>query len=301
MGYRLNMRRRNQMHQVLATASVLLLSGSLQAVPVEQLKENYQSIVVRNPFGLKPPPEPPKETVPEVPKPKVEVFLTGITSVGYPRVPKQAYFYTREQGKKEITYYTMTEDDEKDGIKVLEIDHEKRKVRVNMENRDTILSFETHGVPIAAVAARPGTPGALPLPGQSRPGVQPLPLPGAAPAPNVTYDANGQPIYQQQPTYGGGQVMPQAGNQFNTVNPGSGGLRQIPSRRIRGGNTYNAQPNPTLNGGGMQGGFPQQEQVATDPAEEYLRAHLNHAAHQNNDGARRNNNVVPLPPLPRIE
>ena len=276
------------MHNVLATAGLMLLSSSLQAVPVEQLKENYQSIVVRNPFGLKPPPEPAKETVPEAPKPKVEVFLTGITSLGYPRVPKQVYFYTREQGKKDITYYTMSEGIEKDGIEVLDIDHEKRKVRVKMENRETVLSFETHGVPAAA----PGRPGALPMPGQHNPGVQPLPMPGAAPAPNVTYNANGQPVYQ--PTYNGSQGR-QVGNQINTVNPGSGGLRQIPSRRIRGGNTYSAPPTPTLNGGGMQQGGFQQEQVATDPAEEYLRAHLNRAARaQQNTG-------VPLPPIPQVE
>ena len=284
------------MHKVLATAGLLLLSSSLQAVPVDQLKENYQTIVVRNPFGLKPPPEPPKETVPEVPKPKVEVFLTGLTSVGYPRVPKQAYFYTREQGKKEITYYTMTEGTEKDGIEVLDIDHEKRKVRVKMENRETILSFETHGVPIAAVAAggragMPGAPGALPMPGQ--PGVQPLPTPGRAPAANVTYDANGQPIYNQQPVYNGAQAIPQVPNQLNGVNQGNTSLRQIPSRRIRGGNTYNGQPAPNLSGG-MQGGVPQ-EQVASDPAEEYLRAHLNRAARaQQNSG-------VPLPPVPTME
>src|SRR5687767_2475833 len=191
MGYRLDMQRRNQMHHVLAAASLMLLSSSLQAVPVDQLKENYQSIVVRNPFGLQPPPKPATNAPPEAPKPKVEVFLTGMTSIGYPRVPKQAYFYTREQGKKEITYYTMTEGDEKDGIKVLDIDHEKRKVRVNMENRETVLSFETHGVPIAAIAAGragvPGAPGALPVPGQVQPGVQPLPMPGAPPAANVTY------------------------------------------------------------------------------------------------------------------
>ena len=44
----------------------------------------------------------------------------------------------------------------------------------------------------------------------------------------------------------------------------------------------------------QQGGF-QQEQVATDPAEEYLRAHLNRAARaQQNTG-------VPLPPIPQVD
>ncbi|MGZ8939111.1 MAG: hypothetical protein ACXW32_07860, partial [Limisphaerales bacterium] len=200
-------------NQMLMATGLVLASSNLQAVPVAQLKENYQSIVERNPFGLKPPPPPPATNIPPPElKPKVEVFLTGITTIGYPRIPKQAYFYTREQGKKDITYYAMSEGDGKDGIHVLNIDHQQRKVRVKMENAETLLSFDTHGVPIAAVAAGrplPGAPGSMPMPGRTQPGVQPLPMPGAAPAPNVTYDANGQPVYNQ-PTYNpAGQPVPQ--------------------------------------------------------------------------------------------
>jgi hypothetical protein len=54
-------------------------------------------------------------------------------------------------------------------------------------------------------------------------------MPGAAPAANVTYDANGQPIYNQQPVYNGAQAIPQVPNQLNSVNQGNTGLRQIPS------------------------------------------------------------------------
>ena len=63
---------------MLTAAGLLLGASSLQAVPAEQLKENYQSIIERNPFGLKPPPTPaPMATnLPEV-KPKVEIFLKG--------------------------------------------------------------------------------------------------------------------------------------------------------------------------------------------------------------------------------
>ena len=95
---------------MLTVAGLLLGASALQAVPAEQLKENYQSIIERNPFGLKPPPTPAPVTnaLPEV-KPKVEIFLTGITSVGHPQLPRQAYFYTREQGKKDITYYSLAE------------------------------------------------------------------------------------------------------------------------------------------------------------------------------------------------
>jgi hypothetical protein len=290
MEYRQGMHWKNQM---LIAAGVVLASGSLQAVPVAQLKENYQSIVERNSFGLKPPPAPATNIPPPEVKAKVEVFLTGITTVGYPRIPKQAYFYTREQGKKEITYYAMGEGDGKDGIQVVGIDHEKRKVRVKMENAETILSFDTHGVPVAAAGRPlPGAPGSIPMPGQRHPGVQPLPMPGAAPSPNVSYDANGQPVYNQTTYDSTGQPVPQVGAQENTYNRGSG-LRQIPSRRIRGGSgaQYNGGMAPPTLDGGMPQGQPQQ---ATDPAEEYVKAHLNRAAQEREKG-------IPMPPMPTIQ
>lgn len=297
MDYLQGMRWKNQM---LFAAGLVLASNSLQAVPAAQLKENYQSIVERNPFGLKPPPPPPTNNIapPEV-KPKVEVFLTGITTVGYPRIPKQAYFYTREQGKKDITYYAMSEGDGKDGIQVLNIDPEKRKVRVKMENAETLLSFDTHGVPIAAAAAGrplPGVPGAMPIPGQ-QPGVHPLPMPAGAQ--NVSYDANGQPIYNQAAYNSSGQPVPQVpqlNTTGNTYNQGSTGLKQIPSRRIRGGTTYNGGANvPALPGGAYNDGAMGQPQAVTDPAEEYVKAKLNEAAQRQ---ARPN---IPMPPIPTID
>jgi hypothetical protein len=230
------------------------------------------------------------------PKPKVEVFLTGITSIGHPKLPRQAYFYTREQGKKEVTYYALTEGSGKDGIEVLDIDPEKRKVRIKMESAETLLSFETHGVPIAAVPAvgrpLPGVPGSpnLPVPGQPgqyvQPGAQPLPSPGTS------------PNYRGQPGYNSGANIPQPMD--TTMNQGSTGLRQIPSRRLRGsgGNRYggaavNGAPVPDAMGVDAGGG--QHQQAATDPAEEYVRAHLNQVARQ------REQPNIPLPPLPTVQ
>ena len=280
--------------QILTAAGLMIASSNLLAVPATELKENYQSIVERNPFGLKAPTAPAATNIPppEV-KPKVEVFLTGITSIGYPKLPKQAYFYTREQGKKDITYYAMTEGTGKDGIQVLNIDHEKRKVRVKMDNAETVLSFETHGVPVQASAGKPGIPGApgsLPMPGQHQPGVQPLPMPGAPPNASVSYDANGQPVYNNAYNNAG---VPQPVNPVNTtLNTGSTGLRQIPSRRIRGGNQYGSVPTPPAMN---QDAMVQQPQV--DPAEEYVKAQLINAAQRQEQQP----NAIPLPPLPTIE
>ena len=298
MDYPKGMRLKNKM---LLAAGLILAGGSAEAVPAAQLKENYQSIIERNPFGLKPPPPPPTNNIaPPEPKAKVEVFLTGITSIGYPKFPKQAFFYTREQGKKDLTYYALTEGNIKDGIEILNIDPEKRKVKIKMENAETLLSFETHGVPIQAVPAAgrplPGVPGApaLPTPGQpgyGQPGQpnygQPAPMPAGTPNAAVNYNANGQPVYGTP-----GQNIPQPVN--STVNQGSTGLRQIPSRRIRGGSQYNSNVQVPGGPGGIgEGGGMQQPQG--DPAEEYVRAHLNQAARQ------REAPNIPAPPLPMIE
>lgn len=287
--------------EMLTAVGLLFASSNLLAVPATQLKENYQSIIERNPFGLKPPPAQAATNIPppEV-KPKVEVFLTGVTSIGYPKLPKQAYFYTREQGKKDITYYAMTEGTHKDGIQVLNIDHEKRKVRIKMDEAETVLSFETHGVPVQAVAGKPlpgvpGTPGSLPVPGQHQPGVQPLPMPGASPSASVSYDANGQPVYNNVYNHNGSAavVAPQPVNPVNTtLNTGSTGLRQIPSRRIRGGNQYGSVPPPPAMNQVSGNGVPQQ-QVA-DPAEEVVKAYVNRARAEQETG-------IVYPPLPPIQ
>ncbi len=270
---------------IFAAAAAALLVTELQAVPAANLKENYQSIIERNPFGLKDPPPPATNAAPTAPKAKTEIFLTGVVSVGYPRLPKQAYFYTKEQNKKDATYYALSEGESKDGIKVVSIDTQLRKVRINMDDSETMLSFETHGVPVTAAMKTPlPLPGALPVPGQPgqpgqpvhQPGVQPLPMP-AAPnaAARPTYDASGQAI-----------TTPNTGYQ-NAANPQT---RQIPSRRIRGG----GQPSDVMMSPGA-GGMPQvqEQQAPRDPAEQYLRMHLNRTA-QEREG-------VPLPPLPTFE
>jgi hypothetical protein len=289
--YAINMEYRRDMrwtNRILALLGAALVGGTVEAVPAGELKENYQSIIERNAFGLKPPPPPPADKPLEKEKPKTEIFLTGITSIGFPRLPKQAYFYTREQGKKDLTYYALTEGDSKDGIKILSIDPQQRKVRVNMNNSDTTLSFETHGVQVTAVPGKPGVPG-LPVPGQPgnlqpQPGVQPLPMPTAPNTGRAMYDANGQPVYQNT-----GQ--PAANTGFQTAaNPQ---LRQIPSRRIRGGPAASQPNDMNLNPGADPGAQPQMQQPQ-DPAEQYLRMHLNRAAQERDQG-------VPMPPLPTFE
>lgn len=285
------MRRTNQIVALLGAA---VLGSSAWAVPANELKENYQSIIERNPFGLKPPPPPQADKPPEKEKPKTEIFLTGVTGdmtfedlkIPKPRIPKQVHFYTMEQGKKDPTYYSLSEGDSKDGIKITNIDPQQRKVRINMNNSDTVLSFETHGVKVAAVAPKPGMPGQpnLPVPGQPnipQPGAQPLPLPGAPNQGRTMYDANGQPTYQNAAA-----TAPAVNNGYQTQN-GTREARQIPTRRIRGG----APQNDVITAPGAGGGAQPQEQPYRDPAEQYVRMHLNRAAQAKESG-------LPMPPLP---
>ena len=284
-------------NQFIALLGAAVMSSSLQSVPAANLKENYQSIIERNPFGLKPPPPPATNNPAETKeKPKLEVFLTGLTAIDYPRYPKQAYLYTMEQGKKEPTYYAINEGDGKDGIQVLSIDAERRKVRIRMENKETLLSFDTHGVKVAAVPGKPGVPGqpGIPAPGQPIPGAPgqvqpgapaPLPAPGSA---AVTYNAAGQPI---QPAQGqdAAALAQRYGLQNQPGTTGNSGLRQIPSRRVRGGNP-NQNPGIPSPGGGEGIQQPQGEPV--DVAEDYLRMHLNRAV--------REREGIPMPPVPQM-
>lgn len=262
-----------QMKTALLVLIAASTAASQAAVPAVDLKSNYQSIIERNPFGLRDPvvPKPP-EPAPEK-KPEVEYLLTGITSIGHPAIPRRAYIMTREKGNKKPNFYALEEENmESDGIDVLSIDPEKGQVRVNTPDGEMTLSFKTHGVKAPegaarnmAVAAAAGASGAVPPP------------PGS-PGSRYTRRMPGRPT---------------AGNP-NTANGydnGRGGL--IPPRtvRTRGGNnnfgnpSQNGSPNPQVPG------QPQQEAPPPiDPAEQYINLRLQEEA------ARQQG--IPFPPVP---
>src|ERR1043166_7471721 len=119
----------------------LLAGGSAFAVPSPDLKQNYSTIVERNPFGLRPPPPPPQPAqtnkVAEVPK--TDIFLTGIVTVGYPRIPKRAYMMLKEQNKKDPIYYSLSEGQKRDDIEVLAIDEAAKTVKIRWDKGETLL------------------------------------------------------------------------------------------------------------------------------------------------------------------
>jgi len=256
-------------------AFVVAGSAASFAVTPSELKANYQSIVDRNPFGLKPPPPPQTNNpTPVEAKPKSELFLTGITSVGYPRIPKKAYFMAKEVGNKEPKYYDLTEDQSKDGIKVLEINEKERTVKIRSDSGETLLSFKTHGItnsftlaaaPPPGKPGAPGQPGGVPtVPGQVQPGqATPVPLPAAVNNPG------GGPS--------GGAPQPVT--------------RQIPSRSIRT-RPADVIQNPSGNPGGPGGGGAL-EAPAEDPALQYLRMKAEEARNQQMG--------IPTPPIPNLE
>jgi hypothetical protein len=280
MRYLLNMR------PILKTAAMLggvLLVNTALAVPAN-LRENYQPIVDRNPFGLRPPPPPPTNNVaqpPPVEKPKMEIFLTGIVSIGQPK--KQVYLKTQEANKKDaVQYYALPEGAEKDGIRVLSIDERERRVRVQIDGAETVLSFQTHGIaaaappPLAAPGMMPGQPGAMP----GQPGAVPPPLPGAMPG-QAMQGGNAQ--FPQNPSV---QPMPA----MNTGGNAPNNFRSIPSRSVRSQTPNRDFMMGTPNAGGGVPGMAEQQAPAVDPAEQYLRMHL--------DKTQKERQGIPMPPLP---
>jgi hypothetical protein len=281
MRYRLNMR------VVLKTAVLLgglLLVNNALAVPAN-LRENYQPIVDRNPFGLRPPPPPPTNNVappPVVEKPKLEIFLTGIVSVGQPK--KQVYLKTQEANKKDAAqFYALPEGAEVDGIRVLSIDEKDRSVRVQIDGAETVLSFKTHGIAAGAPPplAMAGAPGQM-MPGQ--PGAVPPPLPGAMPGQPMGQPGN--PQFQQNPSV---QPFPTANPAVNQQN----NFRSIPSRSVRSQVPNRDFMTGSPNLGGSAPGMAEQQAPSVDPAEQYLRMHL--------DKTQKERQGIPMPPLPPLQ
>lgn len=251
------------------------------AVPAEELRQNYQSIIERNSFGLKPLPErPAAPPPPQEKKPEVEYFLTGITSVGHPTIPRRAYIMTKEQGQKEPKYYALSEwepntEMEIDGIKVLSISPKEGEARVSTPDGELLLSFKTHGVPPPASAPVAGVPGA---PGTAGPGGVVPPPPGRPP------NAYARPL----PTRAGATITTPGG----TYNRGTVPARTVRTRAPGGASvgmpgTVNSPP--PLAGG--QNPEPAQEPI--DPALQYLNLIAQEQAAEQQG--------LPFPPLPPVE
>src|ERR1051326_372847 len=137
-------------NKVVWVVATVLLATKVWGITDEATSDdrNYRVIVERNPFSIKPPPPPPTNT-PVADKPKDEILLTGITSIGLLR----AYFQTQPKpaqggkpGEKTTEYYCLGVDDKKDGLEVLSIDPVTKSVRVRNSGVESTMTFASNGV-----------------------------------------------------------------------------------------------------------------------------------------------------------
>lgn len=207
-----------KMPALLACAGMLGVAPLQGVTPTSNPKDHsYQSIIDRNPFGLKPPPPPAPPPPPQTNPANSEIVLTGIASVVK---PTQAYLMRKEAGKKDPSYYNLSQGQVKDGIEILQIDEKARSVKIRNAGLETFLTFATHGVK---------APAGTPLPPPPAPGAGGAPVPGGVP-PAPPQPGAPPPMAQVQPVpaaFGG------TASAANPYTPASSGVRTIPSRTLR--------------------------------------------------------------------
>jgi hypothetical protein len=265
--------------KLICATGLFWLAQPVLAVPdASNLKEKYQSISDRNPFGLKPieVPKPVTNQPPVQPKSKTTIYLTGITSIGYPEIPKHVFLKTEEEGKKaEPKYYSLEEEQSRDGISILQIDEKNKKVKIRTEEGERLLSFATDGI---QAPSNPAVPGKLP---GMQPGAPGVPA-GQA---RLSYPVNGRTHENLQARINNRAPQP-INNRYSPIP-----ANQIPPRNVR----VPSVGNPALPGGGIgnTGNMAGQEQAPeVDPALQYLMLKAQ-AAHDRAQG-------LPTPPIPDL-
>jgi len=265
--------------------AALLGAGATHWAKADTKANPYESIVARNVFALKPPPDltPPPAPAPP-PAPLAKVVLTGVLSMFGKRAALE--ITELEAGKPGTVNKPIMREGERVGsIEVVSIDVEKSTVLIRNGGVETNLNFEVQKSPSgpATPAPLPGAPGAPMTAGFNPP--HHAPLPGAAPIANPAgiaspYSANSSSAGGITILSGGTSPAPTstatpAGNiSVNaSVNPNipavSGGIgvsiptiggaapenpgRVIPPRPIRTENAEAPGPRVPVN---LPGGFP---------------------------------------------
>lgn len=185
-------------------------------------RDSLQSIVDRNPFGLKPPPPPPTNEVAATPEVKLNINITGITRT---RKGKRVHLVVQPEGKDaKSKYLSIDEGDRQDGVKVLEVSEKSDKVKIQSGGVESVLSFATHG--LKSTAPPPNA-------NQNKGGILPpgmLPQPGQI---NTPAPASGPQIISRGglTRTGDGGTGSSSASGFGLGNTGSG--TRIPSRSLR--------------------------------------------------------------------
>lgn len=162
--------------------AALAVALSARAAAQESAENPYQSIVDRNVFALKPPPDPETLKPPTPPPPPIE--LQGI-SVLFGR--KRVLFTVTVPGSKpgqppERKALILAEGERRDEVEVLEIDEKTGTVKFNNHGQEDIRTLAKDSSKIAAAPpppAAPPAPGAIPSPQPAPPTATFNPPPGA--------------------------------------------------------------------------------------------------------------------------
>jgi hypothetical protein len=161
-----------------ALLAVLVAASSASSTASADDTNPFSVIVERNPFALRPPPEPPPAEPPKAPEPPANIELTGISIF---EGVKKVYLNVKSKDGKTTEGKTFKEGEKQDQIEVLSIDPVAGAVRLRNAGKDGLLTFKDNGaqVPVGA-APKPTLP--VPVPG-IRPG---LPTPAGLGSPEGT-------------------------------------------------------------------------------------------------------------------
>lgn len=216
---------------LLVVVGVTLATLPLLAVNRVVKPTDYSAIEKRNPFGLVDPPKPqvivaPVEPVAKEPPPNVE--LTGMF---HDSVRKKTYalFMVEVKGESKKRSYMLSEGENQEGLKVLEIDRESSNVKIALKGQESTITFskpKAAETPNRRVPPRPSARAAAVGQGQ------PVPSPVRVDTPNIqqfsTSGRNG--------TFSGsGRSVSAVAGGMTTLQPDSsnGSLRAMPTRQMR--------------------------------------------------------------------
>ena len=155
---------------------------------------DYQVILERNPFGLKPPPAAPAPPPPAAePAKPTNWKLSGLTALFK---PPRAMFVNQVPGKPTPEYLSVPQGERQGAIEVLPdgIDIAAGTVRVKINGEERTMSFKDDGLKGPAGPPVPTLPG-FPVP----PGLNPAPATplgggGQLPVPTISNPPTGQPL-----------------------------------------------------------------------------------------------------------
>jgi hypothetical protein len=151
----------------------VVLMGSVTMTALAEIPSNpYDSIVTRNPFGLKPPPPPPDPELLKPPPPPLQladVTLTGLTSIF---ANKRALLEIIPAPGKPAIKATLAEGERMDSVELVSIDLDKNEVTIKNGPILTNVTFKIAKSTPGAATPPPAGVGIIPpklpmVPGQS--------------------------------------------------------------------------------------------------------------------------------------